>query len=286
VKFLPVSSEVFENIEGNFLDIISRGYKKDFQQKLGDLTGRAPHVDLDLGLSSTKGHSHLFRLLVVKVENTYEITAIEMESVLNLKNEAETLREWALLVPLTNLLNRRGYWMMAAQLIHHAAREKRGLGLVFFDMDSLKAINTQFGHEKGDAAIKAVAQAMLQSTRKTDVLARLGGDEFVIVFELDPQKDFTVEDMCERLLKNTRKHHENTVSIGGHIVKVGRVKEISDSENLQKEWEKHMDIADEFSHEAKRRGKNQFVTDATYQSSADKGSILKSVSQLLGGTHR
>lgn len=285
LKFLPVSSEIFETLEGNFLDTISRGYKKEFQTKLQDLTGTTPHIDIDLGLTPKSGQPALFRLLVVKVGETYEITAIEMDSVVNLKNEAEKLREWALLDPLTNLLNRRGYWEMLPRLVHHAAREKRGLGLIFFDMDSLKTINTNFGHEKGDDAIKAVASAMVESTRRTDVLSRLGGDEFVVVFELDPNKDFTVEDMCERLLKNTRRLHENTVSIGGHIVKAGRVKEISDSDDLQREWEKHMDIADEFSHEAKRRGKNQYVTDGNYQSS-QKGSILQSVSQLLGGTHR
>lgn len=284
-KFLPVTSDYFKKIEGNFVDIVSRGYKKEFEAKLRNLSVKGSHVDIDLGLSPLKGHSHLFRLLVMKIEEGYEITGIEMESVLNLRSEAENLREWAFLDPLTALLNRRGYWILTETLIHNAARDNRALGLVFFDMDGLKALNTKKGHEAGDKAIKEIAQIMKASTRKTDILSRLGGDEFVIVFELDPKKDFTVEDMCERLHNKTKgaKNIDNTLSIGGHLVKAGRVKEISESGELQREWELQMEVADEFSREAKRRGKNQSVTDLNYKSSEKVSSLKQSVSRLLAG---
>jgi diguanylate cyclase (GGDEF)-like protein len=267
-RFLPVSSTVFKDLEGNFLDTISRGYKKEFESELKSLAKKGSHVDIDLGLTAAKGQTYLFRLLVVKTDDGYEITGIEMDSVLNLKSEAENLREWALLDPLTGLLNRRGFWTLVENLIHSAARDEKNLGLIFFDMDGLKAINTTQGHEAGDNAIKEMAGIMRAATRKTDVLARMGGDEFVIVFALDPKKDFTVEDMCERLQTKTRARRrlENTASIGGHLVKSGRVKEISQSGELQRDWERHMEIADEYSREAKRRGKNQYVTDLNYKS--------------------
>jgi diguanylate cyclase (GGDEF)-like protein len=198
----------------------------------------------------------------VRSEDGYEITAIEMESVRNLRSEAETLREWALLDPLTGLLNRRGYWILAENLIHNAARDSRNLGLIYFDMDSLKQINTEGGHDAGDKAIKEISEIMRACTRKTDVLARVGGDEFVIVFELDPKKDFTVEDMCERLLSKTRATKGvNTVSVGGHLVKSGTLKEISEAEDLQKEWERQMEIADGYSMDAKKKGKDQYISD-------------------------
>ena len=56
------------------------------------------------------------------------------------------------------------------------------LALLFIDLDGLKAINDTFGHEGGDAAIRAVADTLRATTRQSDVVARLGGDEFVVAW--------------------------------------------------------------------------------------------------------
>jgi diguanylate cyclase (GGDEF)-like protein len=85
--------------------------------------------------------------------------------------------------------------------LHHAAhfdiltgmRNRRGLlerlgydgehgsgGLVFFDIDGLKAINDAYGHLAGDTVIRSVGQRLQAAVRANDVVARLGGDEFVV----------------------------------------------------------------------------------------------------------
>jgi diguanylate cyclase (GGDEF)-like protein len=55
-------------------------------------------------------------------------------------------------------------------------------GLVIFgDLDGLKAINDAWGHEAGDRAICAVADALKKAFRSVDAISRLSGDEFAVV---------------------------------------------------------------------------------------------------------
>jgi diguanylate cyclase (GGDEF)-like protein len=53
--------------------------------------------------------------------------------------------------------------------------------VIFVDLDQLKALNDNYGHEAGDTAILTTAQAIVSATSHCDVVGRLGGDEFLIV---------------------------------------------------------------------------------------------------------
>lgn len=90
----------------------------------------------------------------------------------------EKLRSLSMVDELTGLYNRRGFFTLANQQCKHAERKRRGLLLVFIDLDGLKQINDTLGHVAGDQAIVALAAALRHSFRESDVLARLGGDEF------------------------------------------------------------------------------------------------------------
>jgi diguanylate cyclase (GGDEF)-like protein len=83
---------------------------------------------------------------------------------------------------LTGLLN-RGAALEALDLDLASARRSLGelvLTVLFIDLDELKKINDSLGHDGGDDAIKAVADALRAATRASDVIARFGGDEFVV----------------------------------------------------------------------------------------------------------
>jgi diguanylate cyclase (GGDEF)-like protein len=54
------------------------------------------------------------------------------------------------------------------------------------DLDGLKQINDTLGHEAGDAILKAVARALRQTLRETDIISRWGGDEFAILLTHTP----------------------------------------------------------------------------------------------------
>jgi diguanylate cyclase (GGDEF)-like protein/PAS domain S-box-containing protein len=93
----------------------------------------------------------------------------------------ERIRHLATHDMLTGLPNRAGLHEHLEQALDAARRNRRRLGVVFLDMDKLKAINDTLGHEEGDRALVGFARHLQQVVRSGDLVARLGGDEFVVV---------------------------------------------------------------------------------------------------------
>ncbi len=61
-------------------------------------------------------------------------------------------------------------------------------GVIFIDLDGLKAINDKYGHLQGDNALKQTVSILKSTIRRTDIVARIGGDEFIVIFECDTVK--------------------------------------------------------------------------------------------------
>ena len=101
-----------------------------------------------------------------------------------LTTQAEQLRNLSLHDELTGLFNRRGWLEHARQGHRLATREKRPCAVIFADLNGMKQINDQHGHEDGDRALQDTARILRAACREVDVIARFGGDEFV-VFALD-----------------------------------------------------------------------------------------------------
>jgi diguanylate cyclase (GGDEF)-like protein/PAS domain S-box-containing protein len=93
--------------------------------------------------------------------------------------EAE-LQKVAIMDPLTGLYNRRGFLALASQQMLLAERSKKGLVLCFLDVDDLKMINDEAGHEAGDQALTETAIILREAFRESDIIARIGGDEFAV----------------------------------------------------------------------------------------------------------
>jgi len=91
------------------------------------------------------------------------------------------LGELALVDELTGLHNRRGFLMFAEQQLQIARRTGRPDLLVFIDLDGMKRINDELGHEAGDAALRRTAAVLHAAFRISDIIARLGGDEFIVL---------------------------------------------------------------------------------------------------------
>jgi diguanylate cyclase (GGDEF)-like protein/PAS domain S-box-containing protein len=96
-----------------------------------------------------------------------------------LAEQALQLEVLALKDALTGLYNRRGLNILAEQHLKLAARKRLCPGLFFFDLNGMKPINDEYGHEAGDRVLREFAQVLKEVFRESDVLARLGGDEFV-----------------------------------------------------------------------------------------------------------
>src|SRR5829696_2738344 len=127
------------------------------------------------------------------------------------KNLEETLRNSSLKDDLTGLFNRRGLLKQAAPYFDFARRQKENLLLLFIDLDGMKRINDEFGHNEGDNALINTAAILNGSFRSSDIIARLGGDEFtVLVTDLNASK----EDAIARLNENLRAY--NASETRGH----------------------------------------------------------------------
>jgi diguanylate cyclase (GGDEF)-like protein len=53
--------------------------------------------------------------------------------------------------------------------------------VIYIDLDDFKSVNDHFGHQAGDALLKAFGHRLEFCLRPEDILARLGGDEFAIL---------------------------------------------------------------------------------------------------------
>jgi diguanylate cyclase (GGDEF)-like protein len=98
------------------------------------------------------------------------------------ERQRQELTERATRDALTGLLN-RGAALEALTIDLAGVRRSQGalvLTVLFIDLDELKKINDSLGHEGGDDAIRAMADALRTTTRASDVVSRYGGDEFVV----------------------------------------------------------------------------------------------------------
>jgi len=92
--------------------------------------------------------------------------------------ETLTLRD-----PLTGLLNRRGFTLLAEQALLESRREGLHSCVMMIDLDHFKAINDSSGHLGGDAVLVAFAGCLKATLRASDIVSRWGGEEFIVVLK-------------------------------------------------------------------------------------------------------
>lgn len=131
---------------------------------------------------------------------------------------ADRLALLATTEPLTGLSNRRAFEERLRHEIGRAGRNRRSLSLLIIDVDGLKRVNDDYGHQAGDAALRSVAEAIRNSIREIDLGARLGGDEFgVLAPRTDQMSAVVLAERLRALLANSingRPARTTTVSIG------------------------------------------------------------------------
>ena len=166
----------------------------------------------------------------------------------------QRVREASLTDSLTGILNRRAFIERGETEIARVLRYQRPLSLAMMDLDNLKTINDEYGHNAGDNALMTIVQLCQKEMRSSDAIARYGGDEFVILLpETNMEKAFRLaERICQSVNKIVLETKPNnnvflSVSIG--------LSEFDGKEKL----ESLLQRADEALYEAKRSGKNRVV---------------------------
>lgn len=128
-----------------------------------------------------------------------------------LKRAESKMRDLAFNDMLTGLYNRRGFLTFAEQLLKLSNRAQRGLILIYADMDNLKRINDDHGHEAGDRALVCIADVLKKTFRGSDVVGRVGGDEFAIL-ALEAKAE-SLDALRKRLKENLKKTKYNADSM-------------------------------------------------------------------------
>lgn len=123
-----------------------------------------------------------------------------------IKESNEFLNEISRSDELTGLYNRRGFLEYAHNAI--SSRKNRGKKalIVYADMDNLKMINDEYGHDEGDFALREIANILRDTFRSTDIIGRFGGDEFV-AFAMVGVDDYE-NIMKRRIAEITIRHNE------------------------------------------------------------------------------
>lgn len=119
----------------------------------------------------------------VAIENVHLYGTLEnrvRERTSELERANEEIRQLSLTDELTGLHNRRGFSLLADQQLRAARRSDEIVWALFADLDGLKQINDQLGHDAGDRLLCAAARALRETFREQDIVGRIGGDEFAV----------------------------------------------------------------------------------------------------------
>lgn len=109
-----------------------------------------------------------------------KVLLARIKTSLRLRQQTLTLESLANTDYLTELNNKGHFESLATHAISQMERKQDSLAIAMLDIDYFKAINDDYGHEMGDAVLKAFAKTMENQFRDYDVLGRVGGEEFAV----------------------------------------------------------------------------------------------------------
>lgn len=178
----------------------------------------------------------------------------ETAPVLESKRYALALKEQSLKDPLTGLYNRRFLEGILENLTAQILRRGTALGVLMCDLDYFKSINDKYGHDIGDSVLKELANLLVSSVRKSDLVVRFGGEEFLIL--LIDMKEGESERIAEKIRRKVEAHEFKTPKgIIRRTISIGCSEFPVDTTHI---WEA-IKFADVALYKAKELGRNKVV---------------------------
>ncbi len=159
------------------------------------------------------------------------------------------LRQSSLTDELTQLHNRRGFYLLGEHLFYECLREEATMSLLFFDLDGLKQVNDTLGHETGSQLLCDFAALLKANVRQSDVVARLGGDEFAVAAK---QADMTLA------LARLQQAAEQTNSLSNRPYRISySTGEVTEHPSAEHTFDELLDRADALMYKEKKEKKRR-----------------------------
>ncbi|HEV7424750.1 MAG TPA: EAL domain-containing protein, partial [Thermoanaerobaculia bacterium] len=153
---------------------------------------------------------------------------------------------------LTGLPNRLLFRDRVVNAIAHAHRNRRGVAVMYLDLDHFKLVNDSLGHSIGDALLSEVAARLQTCVRASDTISRLGGDEFTILL-IDTSSSEAIAGVARKILQS----FAHPFRVEGHELFVTVSIGISIFPGDGDEVETLLRCADSAMYRAKELGRNQ-----------------------------
>jgi diguanylate cyclase (GGDEF)-like protein len=185
--------------------------------------------------------------------STLAITASMLAENLLLRLRRQRAQKFALTDPLTRLFNRRMGITSLDQEIARAHRSGHPMTVLMIDLDDFKKLNDVHGHVQGDHALRAIAEVLRKTLRKSDTICRYGGEEFLVVLPETTAEEASI--LAARLFTAAEARGREmqlpiTVSIGQASIRA------------EDTVESLLQRADKALYASKSQGRNRFSVDA------------------------
>lgn len=156
--------------------------------------------------------------------------------------------------PLTGLYNRRGFEKNALEVFNDCMKNRKPVMVMEIDMDGLKHINDNYGHQQGDIAIQLLGKALAYSAVGKEICARVGGDEFNIIagdYSLEEIEVFisSIKDFLDSYNDVSDAKYNVTASFGYVLV--------DDFDSKEKGLEHYLNLSDDLMYKQKLNKKHR-----------------------------
>ena len=220
--------------------------------------GDPPAAETTLRFVTRDGATLDLRTVAVPLMDKYGVPEFVLaiaEDITELSAARKQLEQHANQDPLTGLPNRRLFMDRLTHALERCNRSKKGLSLLFIDLDNFKAVNDKAGHGVGDALLKEVGERLSHSARSVDTVCRLSGDEFTIVMEdVEPTSPGEAGIVAKRIVDALRR----PFVLNGHTITVAASIGISTFPADGADAAALIRHADDALYRAKELGKNRY----------------------------
>lgn len=161
---------------------------------------------------------------------------------------------------LTNVANRRMFDSALEVEWANAVRNRTPLTVIMLDIDYFKQYNDHYGHIRGDACLKQIAETLNQAaTRTRDFFARYGGEEFVLVLpETDHAAGLKVAQRCRQLVLKEKIPHARSQVESVVTISLGMATIIPSRQDQRIDF---LETVDKRLYRAKQRARNCIVAE-------------------------